>query len=307
MNATIHREATELLMQKLEDAGFVGYVGKVNMDRNSTDGLIETTEESIMETRTWLEDCKAKFKNVLPIITPRYTPCCTDEVMAGLSKLMKEYIVPVQSHLSEDLGEIEWVKELKPEIDYYAEAYDMYDMLGTATPTVMAHCVFPSDEEFELLIKRQTMIAHCPYCNATCTTAYAAPILKYLRAGARVGLGSDVAGSPMLNLWHGISTAMLASKMRWGFTERKNYKDFVDCITLSQGFYLATKGGGSFWDKMGSFEEGYAFDAVVIDESRNRDLNERPLRDRMERIVLMADERDTYAKYISGKKVYQKF
>ena len=136
-------------MQKLADKGFVAYVGKLNMDRNSIEGLQETTEESLRETRTWLENTCEKYEYVKPMITPRYIPSCTDACMEGLQALIHEFGVPTQSHLSEGLDEIEWVKQLKPEISFYGQAYDMYDMLGSVVQSVQAHCVFPTPEEFQ--------------------------------------------------------------------------------------------------------------------------------------------------------------
>ena len=75
-----------ILMEELERAGVTGYVGKVNMDRNGVPGILqETTEESVRETLRWLEGCH--FDHVKPILTPRFTPSCTDELMAALGRL----------------------------------------------------------------------------------------------------------------------------------------------------------------------------------------------------------------------------
>lgn len=301
--ASLHREATELLMQILDAKGFVGYVGKVNMDRNSMDGLLETTEESLQETRLWLLNTKDKYKHIKPIITPRYTPSCTDEVMRGLSKLIREYKVPVQSHLSEGLDEMAWVKELKPEIDFYGQAYDQYDMFGTIVPTVMAHCVFSSEKEIELLCSRNIWIAHCPNSNLQ-GSGTAAPVLQYMRSGAKVCLGTDASGGNTLSMMRIISDAMLASKVRWAYTERNGDPNAVrDFLPLTGAFYLATKGGGSFWGKAGSFEKGYDFDAVVLDDSRVADFCKRTTYERVERMVSLSDDRDIRAKFICGKKV----
>ena len=72
--ATIHREATELLMDLMEETGLKTMVGKVNMDRNSPDILAEETEESLRETRQWLADIKGRYRNTVPILTPRFIP-----------------------------------------------------------------------------------------------------------------------------------------------------------------------------------------------------------------------------------------
>lgn len=101
MFSSLHTDATLVLMDELERAGVTGYVGKVNMDRNGLPGkLQETTEESVRETLRWLDGCH--FAHVKPIITPRFTPSCTNELMAGLGKLANERGLYVQSHLSEN-------------------------------------------------------------------------------------------------------------------------------------------------------------------------------------------------------------
>lgn len=141
--ATTSRTATETLMKALAKFGFAGYVGKVNMDRNCAAGLLETTEETIAQTRLWLEETKDGIGAIYPILTPRYFPSCTESCLEQLGELAEEYHVPVQSHLSEGLDEIDWVHELAPDLDYYAQAYDRAGLLGPHTRAVMAHCVFP--------------------------------------------------------------------------------------------------------------------------------------------------------------------
>ena len=111
--ATLHRKASVRLMELLEGSGLVTMVGKVNMDRNSPDSLRETdAEEAERETRAWLEETAGRYARTTPILTPRFIPSCTDELMRRLHTVQREYRVPVQSHLSESPGEIAWVKEL---------------------------------------------------------------------------------------------------------------------------------------------------------------------------------------------------
>ena len=136
------------------------------------------------------------------MITPRYTPTCTDKCMEGLGALSEKYQVPVQSHLSEGLDEIEWVKELKPGLSCYGEAYDMYGMLGSKQHTVMAHVVHPNAAEYELLKHRNVLVAHCPQSN-TNAAGGVAPILDMVRDGIQVGLGTDMAGGYTLRCHSG--------------------------------------------------------------------------------------------------------
>ena len=97
------------------------------MDRNSPDTLCEVSaDQSAEDTENWIK-ASAEFEHVKPILTPRFTPSCTDELFAHLSALQKKYGLPMQSHLSENLSEIEWVKELCPGTECYGDSYDRYD------------------------------------------------------------------------------------------------------------------------------------------------------------------------------------
>lgn len=309
MFATLHRESTEILMDLMEEKGIASFVGKVNMDRNSIPGLLETTEESLEETKRWLADCEEtkKYRKCHPVITPRYIPTCTDALMRELGKLAVEKNIPIQSHLSEGLDEMEWVKELKPDSSFYAAGYDEYHMMGDLVPAVMAHCVYSPEEEISLMKNRKKLIvAHCPQSNIS-SSGGIAPIKRYLAEGIRVGLGTDMAGSNTLSLLRAITDAIHVSKARWAYTERGGDPHAKkNVLSLAEAFYLATHGGEGLWEKVGSFEEGFCFDAVVMDDERIRDFCPRSSYERCERLVLMADDRDVAAKFIDGRLVYQR-
>ena len=122
MFSSLHTDATLVLMEALEQAGITGYVGKVNMDRNGGENLQETTEESQRETLRWLDACDG-FRHIRPMLTPRFTPSCTDELLAFLGALSRERHLPVQSHLSENLAEMELVRSLHPVCALYWDTY----------------------------------------------------------------------------------------------------------------------------------------------------------------------------------------
>ena len=280
--ATIHRPAALLLMEDLERAGLPCFVGKVNMDRNSPDILRETTAESLSETRRWLEE-SGDFELVRPILTPRFTPSCTDELMAGLGELQKEFHVPVQSHLSENCSEIQWVSELCPNTRFYGEAYERFGLFGGGCPTVMAHCVWSGEEERKRMKDNGVFIAHCPQSNMNVSSGIA-PVRTFLREGQRVGLGSDVAGGAHLSIFRAMTDAIQCSKLRWRLVDQD-----VPALTLAEALYLATKGGGAFFGKVGSFEPGYAFDAIVMDDSGLTTTRTCTLAERLERVIYLSD------------------
>ena len=185
--ATLHKDATIMLMDMLEEAGIKAYVGKVNMDRNSPEFLTEDTLKSKEDTIEWLEDTKDRYKNIKPILTPRFIPSCTDNLMEEIKQINNIYNIPVQSHLSENKSEIEWVAELHPNTKNYAEAYDKYNLFGKNNKTIMAHCVHCPDDELELIKQNNVVVAHCPQSNANLTSGIA-PIKNMLSMGINVPL-----------------------------------------------------------------------------------------------------------------------
>ena len=291
---TIHKDSTLVLMKLLQEAGLSAFVGKVNMDRNSPDFLIETTQESLADTKAWLEEAKSFGPLVKPIITPRFVPSCTSELMRGLGELAKEYDVPVQSHLSENHGEIEWVSALHPESDSYTDVYYEHQLMGQ-TPTVMAHCIHLSDAEMERMEETQTMVSHCPYSNVNLSSGIA-PIRKLIEHHIPVGLGSDISGGHAVSMAKVLMEAIGLSKMKWVEVDNQYAP-----LTLSEAFYLATKGGGTFFGKVGSFEEGYELDALVIDDTSMFDANERSLEERLERWIYIGDDRHIMQRYVAGR------
>ena len=146
---TIHSEATLTLMDLLEQAGLRTMVGKVNMDRNSPDYLREPSARASADaTREWLRAVADKgYHHTRPILTPRFIPSCTDELMELLKEIQQENSLPIQSHLSENPGEIAWVKELCPWSAFYGDSYDRFGLFGGDCPTIMAHCVFTGAPE----------------------------------------------------------------------------------------------------------------------------------------------------------------
>lgn len=294
--ATIHRPSTLALMRMLEEAGLPCLVGKVNMDRNSPDFLRETTQASLEETRQWLAE-SAAFSLVRPILTPRFIPSCSDELMAGLGQLQREFGLPAQSHLSENLSEIQWVADLCQGTSSYGQAYDQFGLFGGDCPTVMAHGVWSSPAEQKLMGERGVFLAHCPQSNENLSSGIA-PVKDYLRQGLRVGLGSDVAGGAHLSLFRAMTDAIQCSKLRWRLVD-----ETIPPLTLPEALYLATKGGGAFFGKVGSFEPGYEFDAVVLDDSTLPTPRELTLAQRLERVVYLSDGLPC-AKYVAGRRLF---
>lgn len=296
---TLHVPATFMLMQMLEQSGLITRVGKVNMDRNSPDDLCEAdAKQSLDATRDWLARCR-DFKHALPILTPRFLPSCSDALMEGLHILQEETGLPVQSHLSENQSEIAWVRELCPKSNGYGDAYDRFGLFGgLGCPTIMAHCVWSDVEERALMKQNGVFIAHCPQSNINLSSGVA-PVRTYLDEGLSIGLGSDVAGGAHLSILRAMADAVQVSKLRWRLLDQS-----VAPITLPEAFWMGTRGGGAFFGKVGAFEPGFAFDAIVLDD---HDLP-CPLtltpEERLTRLIYLSDDRAVIHKYVNGHKLF---
>ena len=122
----------------------------------------------------------------------------------------------------------------------------------------MAHCVHSSKREIALMKRQGVFIAHCPQSNTNIASGIA-PVRTYLDEGLRIGLGSDVAGGSSENMCRAVADAIQVSKLRWRLKDQS-----LRPLTLAEGFYLATEGGGAYFGKVGSFKEGYEMDAVIM-------------------------------------------
>lgn len=283
-----HTDATLILMEELENAGVTGYVGKVNMDRNSGPSQEETVE-SLSETLRWLENCH--FPLVKPILTPRFTPSCTDGLMEELGKLAADRGLPVQSHLSENTGEIAWVKELHPDCAQYWESYRKYGLWKDRT--LMAHCVHSDQREQEAMAASGVWAVHCAASNVNLCSG-TAPVRELIERGVRVALGSDIAGGDQLAMNKVTVMSIRASKLQ----QMETGKPF---LTVPEAYYLASTAGHLYFGGGAGFQPGYKLHAIVVDDSTLPEPT-RPLTlaERFERSIYLMEKRHIKAVYSEG-------
>ncbi len=293
--ATVHKDSTRLLMQLFKEAGMSARVGKVDMNRNCPEALQESVEDAIRDNEALVAEF-GEDELVRPIITPRFIPTCTPELLQACGNLARKYKLPVQSHLSENRNEIAWVQELEPESRNYGDAYDRYGLFGD-TPTIMAHCVWTAGEELELMRKNQVMVAHCPTSNLNLTSGMS-PVRVFLNEGVPIGLGSDISGGHDLSIFRMMVYAVQVSKMR--YCQDKS----LAFLTLPEIFWIATKSAGTFFGKVGSFEPGYEFDALVIDDKELNHDNYSLLH-RLERFIYLGDDRHIVHRFCRGKEIHE--
>ena len=292
--ATVHTESTRVLMKLYQEAGMDAFVGKVAMNRNCPDALSEDVEAAVEGNEQLIAEFNQPDALVRPIITPRFVPSCTPDMLRACGELANKYQLPVQSHLSENTSEIAWVQDLEKESTCYGDAYNRYGLFGQ-TPTIMAHCVWTQGEELELMKRQGVMVAHCPTSNLNIASGLA-PVRTFLDEGLRIGLGSDISGGHDLNMFRMMVYAIQVSKMHYQHDHNKSF------LTLPEVFWIATKSAGSFFGKVGSFEPGYEFDALVINDSVLYP-SEYSLLHRLERFIYLGDDRQIEHRFCRGKEI----
>lgn len=294
---SMNADAAIQLTEALAAAGLSAFVGKVNMDRHGGVNLEETTEGSMADTIRFLERM-IPFENrgIRPIVTPRFAPSCSKELMRWLGKQVSEKDLPVQSHVNENKEEIEWVRQLFPESGNYLSVYRDYGLLPKQK-TVMAHCVYNTEEEVNMMKELDVLAAHCPASNANIASGIM-PASQLIDKGIRIGLGSDIGGGNRLFLGFHMALAMKESRLLWVQTDRASR-----VISFAEAFWMGTAAGGSFFGKTGAFLPGYSFDALVIDDShlsRYRPLN---VCERLQRFIFAGDDRQIEARYLRGERL----
>lgn len=323
--ATIHLEGTMELVKAVQDIGQRAFIGKVNMDRNSPDFYVETTEDSIQDTQKFL-DAVISLNDPLvqPIITPRFVPSCSEKLLSGLSEITRQHNnIPIQSHVSENIGEVHWISELHPELPSYSTVYDAFGLL---TPrTVLAHGIYLTDEELKLLSKRGCSISHCPTSNFSLTSG-TLDIRRPLRHGIKVGLGTDISGGYSPSMLSAIRNAVVASSVMHvsksnsdlqsdlsnllTFEQSKRPED-DDALSFGEAFYLATLGGAEclgLKERVGNFEVGKEFDALIVDPCAPGSPfdvipSEDTILDTFQKFLFLGDDRNLSDIFVRGKKV----
>lgn len=290
--ATLHKDATWMLMELTERSGLSAYIGKVNMDRNSPPILIEDTEASLAETEELIVRSREELSHVRYILTPRFVPSVTGKLMTGLGLLGEKYDLPVQSHLSENKGEIEWVHSLHPDIPTYTQVYDAFGLLRPGQ-TIMAHSIHLSEAEKDLLAEKKILLAHCAQSNADLSSGIM-PLRRNLNRGLSCCVASDIAGSHTPDMNRHIAMTVEVSKLNW------MYDPEAAPLMLPEALYLATKASGAFFGKVGSFEPGYDFDALVIETDEMDGMLEHTPFEKLEQYIYDGNDRNIIARYGRG-------
>ncbi|KAK6460615.1 guanine deaminase [Scheffersomyces coipomensis] len=263
---TIDPQTTNLFAELLLRFGQRGFVGKVCMDHNETYAdYSETFEECIDSMNAIINHLHNLNPQdeilVKPIITPRFAPVCTRDLLFFLGQLSKSHNLPIQTHISENEKEIELVHDLFPDCEDYASVYNKHNLLGEST--ILAHAIHLTKKERKIIKQKNCSISHCPTSN-TFISSGEAPIKKYLYEDEiNVSLGTDVSGGFDSSILAIIKHCILVSHHL--AMKTKNQKDK---LSINDALFMATQGGAQavgMADQIGTFELGKKFDVQLID------------------------------------------
>jgi guanine deaminase len=303
--AAVFPESVDAFFEEAERRNLRMIAGKVMMNRNAPDFLLDTAQSSYDETKTLIEKWHQKGR-LLYAVTPRFAITSTDEQLDLAGKLLAEFPdVYLHTHLSENVNEVQFVAELFPNSKGYLDVYDQAGLVKEKS--IFAHGVQLTDQEFKRLSETKSAISFCPTSNLFLGSGlFKLHQAKSSEDPVKVGLGTDIGAGTSFSL---LQTANEAYKV----VQLQNQK-----LSSFQALFLATLGGAralSLEDKLGNFDIGKEADFIVIDPKatpamalRNADFPVKTLEqiaDKAFAIMIMGDDRAIEATYIMGEIAYQ--
>ncbi|MBE0148191.1 guanine deaminase [Serratia sp. J2] len=296
---TVHPESVEALFESARHINMRMIAGKVMMDRNAPDYLLDTAESSYSQTKALIERWHNNGR-LLYAITPRFAPTSSPEQLEMVQRLRQEYPdVYLHTHLSENKDEVAWVKALYPERKSYLDVYHHYGMTGRKS--VFAHCVHLEDAEWDCLHQTQSSIAFCPTSNLYLGSGLF-NLPNAWRKKVRVGMGTDIGAGTTFNMLQTLNEA-------YKIMQLQGYR-----LSAYEAFYLATLGGADalgLADTIGNFNLGKEADFVVLEPTATplqqlRYDNSKTLMDKLFVMMTLGDDRSIYRTYVDGRLVYER-
>ncbi|XP_038207384.1 guanine deaminase [Zerene cesonia] len=300
---SLHKEGSLELVKSAIKHKQRALVGKVSMNIQNDAGYYNDTATELKQTEEFIKKVlDYKTDLVQPIVTPRFAVSCDDKLMHSLTDIALKYDLRIQSHVSENTKEIEYVLSQFPGCANYS---DIYDKCGILTnKCIMAHAVFLSQEEQRLFAKKGVSVAHCPASNTRLRSGLC-PVRQLLNNNVNVGLGTDVSGGDSSNILDAIRRAVDVS------THLDLQGNGGNALDWKEGFFLATLGGAialNLDDKIGNFAIGKEFDALVIDVFQGQvddygypvATNEEHIMHLLQRFLYIGDDRNIVQVYVKG-------
>ncbi|MBO6825527.1 MAG: guanine deaminase [Sneathiella sp.] len=252
---TVDPSSVEAFFMASERFGMRNIAGKVLMDRHAPDGLLDTAKSGYDQSKALIEKWHGRGRSLYSL-TPRFAPTSTREQMEATGALWSEFPgTYLQTHISENLKEIEWVKELYPEADNYLDVYDRFHQVGERA--IFGHGIHLEEREVDRLHEAGASIAHCPTSNLFLGSGlFDLKGMMTREKAVRVGLATDLGGGTSFSQFRTMGEAYKIAQLRH------------QSISAFEMLYLATRGAARALyldDTVGSLEAGFEADIAVVD------------------------------------------
>jgi guanine deaminase len=292
---TVFPQSVDALFEEAERLGMRIAAGKVLMNRNAPDYLLDTTQSGYDDSKALIRHWHGRGR-IMYAITPRFAPTSTGDQLQSAGELWSEFPdCYMQTHVSENVDEVAWVKSLFPDRKGYLDVYDHHKLCRPRA--VFGHGIHLTDEELHTMHSTGSAISHCPTSNFFLGSGY----LDVFRAmdpsrPARVGLGTDLGAGTSFSILLTLNEAYKAAQL--------NGKK----LTAAHAYYLATRGTAHAMyidDKVGSLAPGMEADIVVLDMKSTPiiDYRMRFVEDIHEALFVqmtLGDDRAVQATYVAG-------
>ena len=290
--ATIHPASVDAIFTAAKSRGMRLYAGKTCMDRNAPEGLRDTAQSAYDDSKALLEKWHG-VDRLSYVITPRFSPTSTPEQLAALGSLWREYPdCLMQTHLSEQTDEIDWVRDLFPQSRDYLDTYESQGLLREGA--VYGHAIHLTDRERARLTEAGASLVHCPTSNTFIGSGlFDMNLVRQLR----VGLATDTGGGSSFSMLHTMAAAYEIAQLRG------------QALHPSQLIWLATVGSARALraeDRIGNIAPGMEADLTILDLASTPAIAQATARaetiwESLFPTIMMGDDRAIRTVWIGGK------
>ena len=290
---TVHPQSAEALFEEAERLNMRIIAGKVMMDRNAPEALLDSPQQGYEESRELIETWHNRGRLSYALL-PRFAPTSTPEQLEQVQRLKEEYPdCYLQTHLAENLNECAWVKELFPECRSYLDVYHHYNLTGPYS--TFAHSIYLDNEDLQIMEETGSGIAFCPTSNMFLGSGLFR-LRKAQEHNIPVGLATDVGAGTSFSMLQTLNEAYKVMQLQG------------EKLPALEGFYLATMGGAESLqldDRLGNFEPGKEADFVVLDKAptelqKVRQSNIKSIEEQLFVLMTLGDDRNIYRTWVAG-------
>jgi len=292
--ATIHPASVDAIFAEARSRNMRIYAGKTCMDRNAPPGLLDTAQSAYDDSRRLLQKWHGTGR-LSYVITPRFSPTSTPEQLAALGQLWREFPdCLMQTHLSEQTDEIDWVHALHPQARDYLDTYETQGLLREGA--LYGHAIHLTAREKDRLVEAGASLIHCPTSN---TFIGSGLFDMGLARKLRVGLATDTGGGSSFSMLRTMAAAYEVAQLR-GMS-----------LHPAQLWWLATQGSARALHaegRIGNIAPGMEADLVVVDLASTHAIEQATRRaetiwQQLFPTIMMGDDRAIRATWVAGAPV----